>query len=140
MPLKTPVSRIRVFLYIAAALVLSGCPLPLSSSGGPLPYQYNKDALILAWDAEQTGIEGTLSATSHFDVYYRPYGKPVWIFIKSTPDFRNSISIMHDEVGDGDFEFAVQAVYNSERTSDMHGSSDFSAWPAGGWYIRWRTP
>ena len=133
--------RITVFFAISAAVaVFSGCRFPLSYGKGPVPIEFRSSILSLSWDAENTGIEGVSSATSRFDLFYRELGSTGWIFLKSTPGSQSSVSVMHRELGDGDFEFAVQAVYKNEKKSDLHGSTDFSAWPSGGWYVRWRMP
>lgn len=131
--------RYSLFIIILISVFfLSGCRFFLSLSG-PIPVDYHEHTLTLSWENEHTEIEGTPVATAYFNVFYRDLGTTEWTFLQTTDDSQSSISIRHGSLGDGDYEFAVQAVYNNGKTSALHCSSDFSAWPPGGWYLRWRS-
>jgi len=125
-----------VITVSAFLFLLSGCP-GLFSSFGPLPIEHTATMLILSWDNLEAGLEGTPSSVDHYDLFYRPLGMVSWVYVQSTPDAACTVSISQSRVGYGKFEFAVQTVYRSGRKSELHTSTDFSAWPPGGWYVDW---
>jgi len=94
-----------------------------------------EDALVLAWDADYASIEGSASATVRYNIYYRELGTLSWTYLKSTPDENPTVIV--SRIGIGSYEFAVQAVFRNGKQSDYHKSSDFSASPPGGWYLKW---
>ena len=137
-------------IIIAHTAILTSCPNPISSlkklaeqlpaipSTGPVSIEFAGEALTLAWDENLKGIEGTQSAITHFDVLYRPLGTLAWVYLQSTTGALPTITIQKQSVGIGKYEFAVQAVYGNGGKSDIHGSSDITANPPGGWYLNWR--
>ena len=129
---------IRRFILISILFFsLMGCRFFISLSG-PIPIEYSGSTLVIAWDNNESGIEGAPSTTAYFNIFYRELGEIEWKFLDATTDSQSTISIQYGTVGNGDFEFAVQAVHNNEETSVLHCSSDFSAHPLGGWYVKWR--
>lgn len=123
-----------IVILASSTAFISGCSVLLSSSG-PLPVTYAEDTLVLAWDADHESIEGSASATVSYKIYYRELGTLTWIYLQSTPDDRATATIQR--IGNGSYEFAVQSVLGNGKTSERHGSSDFSASPPGGWYLKW---
>ena len=134
---RSRVRRILLVIVVTVALMsLTGCGFLLTASG-PSPITVVGDLLSLSWDADQTSIPDTPSATAYFDLYYRRLGTLSWTHIHQTPDFRTAATILRGSLPPGNYEFAVQAVYHNGRTSELHTSTDFTAWPPGGWYVQW---
>jgi hypothetical protein len=115
-------------------ITLVGCALATSPKG-PLLIKYSQDTLVLAWDDEQDGIQGSPSTVAYFNIYFRSLGTMDWNYLSSTPDSNASVTIRR--IGDGKYEFAVQSVMNNGTKSELHSSAEFSASPAGGWYLQW---
>lgn len=132
---KTPIPQLSVFfLLVLWVIPLSGCSA-LLGFGSALAITHVEDTLQLAWDAEQGGIAGTPSATASFNVYYRRLGTLTWIFLQATGNSIPAATI--SRIGYGKYEFAVETVSNDGKISAKHTSMDYSAWPAGGWYLKW---
>lgn len=132
----------RLFALVAMALLvlsLSGCRWMLSNSG-PVPVVVAADFFSLAWDSETAQLADQPSSVDHYNVYYRAYGTVDWVLLHATRGSRAGTTITSWELDFGSYEFAVEEVYRDGSTSGMHGSSDFSAWPPGGWYVIWQAP
>jgi len=132
----------RLFALIATALLalsLSGCRWLLSNSG-PIPVVVAAESLGLAWDSNESQLPDQPSSVDHYNVYYRPHGTADWRFLHATEDDTAGTTIVSSELDFGSYEFAVEVVYRDGTTSARHGSSDFSAWPTGGWYVVWQAP
>ena len=132
----------RLFALVAIALLvlsLSGCRWMLSNSG-PVPVVVAADSLGLAWDADDAQLGNQPSSVDHYNVYYRAYGTADWLLLRATKGSSPGTTITSSELDFGSYEFAVEGVYRDGSTSGMHGSSDFSAWPTGGWYVVWQAP
>lgn len=128
-----------IAVLLLAAATLSSCQAILAQRG-PARIVATGDTLTLSWDADQSAWPGSPSATEHFRVYVRPLGPGSWTFVRATQGFLPRITIHRFELAAGDYEFAVQAVYNNGDRSTLHTSTDYSAWPPGGWYVQWDQP
>mgnify|MGYP000966105626 CR=1 FL=1 len=127
----------RLCVALMSAGLYSGCSAFLDKSG-PLPIVFSEEVLALAWEADDTGIDGSGDTVARFNVYYRELGTLPWVFLSATPDGSPATTINRGVlIGGGSFEFAVQSVYADGTTSELHKSSDFSASPPGGWYLKW---
>ncbi len=132
----------RLFALVAIALLvlsLSGCRWLLSNSG-PVPVVVAADSLGLAWDVDDAQLGDQPSSVDHYIVYYRVYGTADWVLLHATEDGSPGTTITSSMLDFGSYEFAVEEVYRDRSASGMHGSSDFSAWPTGGWYVVWQAP
>jgi hypothetical protein len=134
-----PKSLLRYLLFLLVLVCLFGCKLPLEDfvgELGALPIHIELDSFLLAWEAEEPRIPELQSATKHFNIYYREPDQKKWNYIKSTSGFRLLITVSAVELGGyGTYELGVSEVLNNGRELDIHSSTDFSAKPAGGWYL-----
>lgn len=123
-------------VFIVNSAVLTGCRNMLQQTG-PLPIVVTRDFFLIAWDANEPSRPELPSSVSHFNIYYRELFSKRWILLDSTEGTsRRSTTISAGElVGNGRFEIGVQQAFCNGRTSEIHGSTDFSAKPAGGWYV-----
>lgn len=117
------------------SLFMMGCRNMLQQVG-PVPIIITRDSFLIAWDAKGTDQPELPSAISHYNIYYRElYGKK-WIFLNTTLKAGRTTTISVHELGGGsEYEIGVQQVFRNGRTSVIHGSTDFYAKPAGGWYV-----
>ena len=129
----------RILAVVLLVLLLSGCRWLLSNTG-PVPIVVASDSIVLSWDSDNSQLAGQPSAVDYYNVYYRPYGTLEWRLLHATASNRSSTTIWSGELDFGSYEFGVQEVYRDSRTSAIHGSSDFSSWPPGGWYVVWQAP
>ena len=123
------------FTIILILTINSGCTFFFKNSG-PLPIAVSTSSFLLAWDVDNESLTDLPSSTRYFNIYYRELFAKDWILLKSTNGNISSITVNDHEIeGSGNYEIGVEQVYKSGRTSEIHGSTDFSAKPAGGWYI-----
>ncbi|WP_143305763.1 hypothetical protein [Marispirochaeta aestuarii] len=134
-----PDGLLRYLLFFFALIYLSGCKLPLEDffgEMGALPVHLERDSFMLAWEAEEPRIPDLPSSIEHFNIYYRNPDQEKWNYIKSTSGFKLCITLSAVELGGyGTYELGVSEVLNNGRELDIHSSTDFSAKPAGGWYL-----
>ena len=129
----------RVLAVGVLVLLLSGCRWLLSNTG-PVPIVVASDFITLSWDSDTSPIPDQPSSVDHYNVYYRSHGTLAWQLLHRTAGPGSTTTIGSWELDFGSYEFAVQEVYRDSRTSELHGSSDFAAWPPGGWYVVWQAP
>ncbi len=127
----------RLTLFFLVTIIIS---FLLFSCGlfkiGPVEIVYSASSLTLSWDDDADYID-TLSSVDYYNVYYRQFGALRWIFFDSTKYGASFITINKKQIGTGEFEFGVEAVNKKGAKSEIHASTDFSAWPSGGWYVKW---
>ncbi len=130
---------LRSFLLVASVLSVGGCQWFLANTG-PSSVVVRSQTIQLAWDSVDSPIADQPSSVDHHRVYYRSHGSLEWRFLHATRDARPATTIGEWELGYGSYEFAVQEVYRNGRRSELHASSDYAAWPPGGWYVIWQEP
>lgn len=124
-------------LVVGVGLGLSSCRMIFTDTG-PLEVTVAGDVLMLAWDGEpESPVPETPSAPSHYELFYRERGARNWTKLAATGGLSAFYTITSNDLPHGEYEFAVRSVRNDGRTSDMHASGDFDAWPTGGWYVKW---
>ena len=128
-----------LFLVSLSVLALGGCRWLLAGSG-PTPIVVRSESIELSWDATQPTTLGLSPAVDHYRVYYRTYATLEWVYLKPTSANETTTTITRPDLDVGSYEFAVQEVYGDGTRSAIHGSSDFTAWPPGGWYLVWHEP
>jgi len=127
--------HIFILFTVLVLLTGSGCSFFLQDSG-PVPITVSTSSFFIAWDADGESLIDLPSSTDYFKLYYRELFAKDWIFLKSTMGNRSMVTVTVAELeGNGNYEFGIEQVYNNGRSSEIHGSTDFSAKPAGGWYL-----
>jgi hypothetical protein len=117
-------------------LWVSGCRLP---SSGSYPIHTLSESIDLVWASpvELPVLPG--HAIIRYNVYVREHGIGVWRQVgQASASVDPGIILHHSEIGNGEFDFGVSAVYEDGRESALHASFDASAEPAGGWYLVWQ--
>ena len=130
-------TKILIALFLLPVLLVStiGCGFILQNSG-PIPISITTSSFLIAWDSDGETISDLPSGTSYFNLYYRELFSKDWIFLKSTIRNRNKVVVGISELGrNGNYEFGIEQVDNNGHSSEIHGSTDFSANPVGGWYL-----
>lgn len=122
-----------------SVLALGGCRWLLQEAG-PVPIVVRSESVGLSWDPRDQTVPDLSSSVDHYRVYYRPYGTAQWVFLNATSGTETSTSITRGALDFGTYEFGVREVYRNGSHSAIHGSSDFTAWPPGGWYLVWQEP
>ncbi|MFW5835876.1 MAG: fibronectin type III domain-containing protein [bacterium] len=132
---------LKLLLVCSAPFLAAACTrLPFDSNTGPIPITVDATSLTLAWETDVITLPGEESPVAYYDVYYREYGRAEWRRFASTAGPRTMITFTSSEVPYGEYEFAVAEVYRDDEESGLHKSSDWDAWPTGGWYVVWRAP
>ena len=128
-------------LYVVTSGTLTGCRALVSQGSGPVWVTHVGPSAALGWDNPNVAaLPETPSAVSYFEVYYRRYGRREWRELGTTENAETTISFTNTDLPYGQYEFAVSAVTNDGKRSELHLSSDFDAWPTGGWYFNWIAP
>ncbi|WP_319562183.1 hypothetical protein [Marispirochaeta sp.] len=129
----------RYSLIVLTLALWTGCKLPLdflADDSGPAPIYISRDSFMLAWEAEEPLIAELPSSVHHFNIYYRKLHEKKWRPLKSTGVFKvcSTISVMEMD-GYGSYEIGIAEVLNNGTVREIHKSTDFTAKPAGGWYL-----
>ena len=132
---KVVKKQLLIFSLIFFSIALHSCSKFFLNTG-VLPIDYSGDFLALSWEDEIV-LEEYRSTVDYYNIYYRPLGTLQWSLLGEAAAGSGSFCISKLELGYGKFEFAVEAVYLNGRCSELHASTDFSAWPPGGWYVNW---
>jgi hypothetical protein len=122
---------------LTSLATLSQCTVPGPSFIGTYEYVVKSDRITLAWDPPASASSGPLAPIG-YRVYYRPRAGGWWseaAYVQLSEG--TSVTIRHEDVGDGTWEFGVETV-TSMGVSELHASSDDDADPFGGWYVRWK--
>jgi hypothetical protein len=130
---------------LAAALllppaVLAGCSAVESfgSADSRLIVQ-RSSTLTLAWDPPLTDFSGQPTEVASYELYYRRHGDAAWAFLGESPAAAQpAYTIEHERLGDGLYDFAVQALQAGGGASALHTSLDSFAQPVTGWYVFWQ--
>lgn len=126
---------IKTFFIILSLTPILCCKNMLQNNG-PVPITVSRDTFNLSWDADTATIPDLPSSTDHFNLYYRELNAKRWLFLKTTSDNRCMTTLSAAAFdGNNSYELGVQQVYKNGRSSEIHGSTDFDARPAGGWYL-----
>lgn len=137
--LRGPLIRVICAVLVACGL-LGSCRL-IFSDPGPLEIVETADALTLAWEREMAdvpeGIPDGPSSVERYEVFYRRYGQREWIRLGVASRIRPRFTVSRNRLGYGEYEFAVRAIRTDGVTSNLHASTDYDAWPPGGWYLKW---
>jgi hypothetical protein len=97
----------------------------------------NSPIVTIAWDVSTSSIGGGRSPVSHYDLYCRQLGTGQWRFLKQQSGSEPHATISFAHMGEGSYEIGIQEVHKDGNRSELHTSTDFSAWPPGGWYLVW---
>ena len=109
-------------------------------NSGPVPIVVRSDVIVIEWEADEPLLADATLGQLRYDVYYRTYGTLPWNYLHSTDGAETTTQIRQTELGVGAFELAVEKILANKEKSDLHASSDFTAWPPGGWYVIWEAP
>ena len=98
------------------------------------------EQIELSWDAPTENVLGGLIELKSFKIYYRNHIDTEWILLEEISaedgDLPNFI-INHSDLGNGTYDFAVNAIDLNDLESQIHSSLDPTAEPATGWYLVW---
>jgi hypothetical protein len=126
--------RLAALVTFVLILVLHGCGFPKT---GAAPIQVSSNSLDLEWDPPVDPGVLLPGQVLRYRVYSRHLDEGSWKYLKETAG-KTFVSITNAEVGgDGTYAFGVRSVSPDGVESPLHTSLDFSADPAGGWYVFW---
>ncbi len=95
--------------------------------------------LTLAWDPPLTDWSGQPTEVRSYQLFYRRHGDSVWSLLGEIPAAAHpTYTIEHERLGDGLYDFAVQALQAGGGASSLHTSLDSFAQPITGWYVFWQ--
>jgi hypothetical protein len=134
--------HIRCLLLPLLVLVssLAGCVLYdptafLKTAGKALvavPVETSADQITLQWDPPASEV-------AKYFVSFRIHGDTSWVPLGEVPASpAPEYTVLYAVLGDGDFDFAVVAEDSAAEQSPVHVSTDPTAQPSSGWYLRWR--
>lgn len=127
--------KIRFFLFVFILPVFFACNLGLFEDSNQIIV--NSDHITLAWDSPDIEEVQECSVTS-YKIFYREHSTSKWTLLTEKTDLSElSYRINHKDIGNGEYDFAVSAVYNDSVESSYHTSLDNTADPDTGWYILW---
>ena len=133
----TRLTHERFFLIalLLALCILSQCSV-VPSRGFPI--MVYSQTITLAWDPPWGAMASEFSGLQGYNVYYKSHFGGWWMQIASVPIGEpTEVTISRDQIGDGEWDFAVSIMSVSGWESAFHTSLDDSADPVGGWYIIW---
>ena len=114
---------------LAAALCLQTCSLPEAPAA---PLRITAQTLTLAWDPP----EAWGAMVRKYSLYFRQMNGSTWSKLGTSTSTAFEVS-QKSVGGNGTYVFGVSAILPDGSESPMHSSLDFSANPAGGWYVFW---
>ena len=108
-------------------------------SGEPVQIISKAEYIVLEWDNPSINvIGGEVIHVKSYRLFYREHGSGYWVLLAEIPaEEKPKYTIYHSDLGDGLFDFAVNAVYENQLNSALHTSRDITADPFGGWYLLW---
>jgi hypothetical protein len=120
-------------------IAMGGCNwLKRITFGESMQIIHKSAKLILAWDPPKTDITNSSTEVEVYQIYYREHGHSYWRLLGEVPASRHpEITVTHEQVGNGLFDFAVRAITVDGRASPLHSSLDTNANPISGWYVLW---
>jgi hypothetical protein len=125
------------FLFAVLVVVPQSCQL-WSVAGGSTPVAISSSEITLAWDPPTTAFPSAPLAISKYKVFIRKHSGGDWSLCGTVPASGNpELRLLHKDIGDGAFDFAVEAVNDARGASTLHLSLDASAEPYGGWHLVW---
>jgi hypothetical protein len=71
-------------------------------------------------------------------VFYQPIGSRKWHRLGTTSGADPVYTIQWPNLSYGEFALGVRSVRNDGLISEIHASTDYDAWPTGGWYLNWK--
>ena len=134
---KRPAGAALLCLSISlVTLAVAACVLPGSARSDAVELVVRTPTLTLAWDMPARGSPGGLP--SMYRVFCKKYGEGVWLEVAEVPASADpTCTLSHKTIGNGLWEFAVQAVGADASASDLHTSLDHTADPLTGWRVLW---
>lgn len=128
-------------------LLLAGCTPPFGKllRTGPLELPIAQESITIAWDH----TSGRLTSAEHevvkYRLYYRRHGTRGWILYTEVsangdPMFTIRANRLLERQQTERFDFGVSSITRAGVESAIHSSTDFAAWPHGGWYVTWTRP
>lgn len=135
--------KTKVYLFLLLSILiffsfLSGCALydPTAflkgSAAKAVVVQSSADQITLQWDPPA-------SAVTKYFVSFRIHGEAAWVPLGEVPASpAPEYLVQYAVLGEGDFDFAIVAENSVGEQSSVHISTDPTAQPSSGWYLRWR--
>lgn len=112
---------------------------PPPADAGPQMIFSDAPSIRIGWNEVTTDIQGNPEYIDHYDFYYRVRGDTEWTYYGEVPDIQDPwIEVWHDDLGNGEWEFGVNAIDVNGNVSELHSSVDGTAVPPE-WYLRWIT-
>lgn len=126
--------NIKLFYFVAILPVFFACNLNVFED--PNQIVVNSDHITLSWDSPDTSSQE--SSVTSYKIFYREHNTSKWSLLEEKTDLSDlSYRINHKDLGNGEYDFAVSAVYNNSAESNYHTSLDVTANPNTGWYVLW---
>jgi len=118
---------------------LTGCDwLKRITFGESMQILYKSSDLTLAWDPPLTDIPNRPTEVAKYQIYCREHGTSEWEILGDIPASPHpEYTVEHGFLGDGLYDFAIQAITQNGLASPLHTSLDSNADPASGWYVFW---
>ncbi len=106
--------------------------------GESMQIVHKSPKLTLAWDPPQSDFPNRSTQVISYQVYFRDHGTTEWYFLDEVEGVPHpEYTIDHMVLGNGQYDFAVQATLVGGQSSPLHTSLDSSANPVSGWYVLW---
>ena len=101
---------------------------------------WKADTLPLCWEKPESMPDGV--QVGSYEVFFRNHLDSIagWKLVRSgsVSIVQPELVVYHSEVGTGEFDFAVRAVFSDGQKSDFHTCLDSNASPKGPWYLSWQ--
>lgn len=130
----TTVIRTAIAIF-SLGTMLSSCELPMfGDEKNPTELLITDSEIALAWSCGPS-IVSDCSGIVAFELWYRPRSSNEWSMLGSPND--NTFVITQEMLLPGAYEFAVRNITDLGAYSKFHSSTDSTADPSGGWFVRW---
>jgi hypothetical protein len=131
--------RLLLLPFLILVSFLSGCALYDPTAflkGSPaakaIVVESSADQVTLQWDPPASEV-------TKYIVSFRIHGETNWVPLGEVPASpAPEFPVQYAVLGDGDFDFAIIAENSVGEQSNVHISTDPTAQPPSGWYLRWR--
>lgn len=125
-------------MVVGVGLGLSSCRMIFTDTG-PLEVVRTGTSVTLSWDTSgDSSLSELPSAISHYEIHYRVFGTREWRRLGTTAGPDPFYTVRWPALFYGEYEFAVRSARNDGLVSELHTSTDYDAWPTGGWYLNWK--
>jgi hypothetical protein len=129
------VVRATCCLSIVLVLTFSACPLLLREATSVAS---SAKSITLEWDPPADAPPFGPLAVAGYKVYVRHHGSTEWRPCGLVPAGEHPhVELLHADLRDGHFDFAVTTISQAGAESPLHSSLDAETSPFGGWYLVW---